>query len=127
MEHRLGRAAHEFFDERGGDAVGAFDDEFGDDVRKFEAARVEAREFSAAFGVGQREFDGLVNAAGASGEGGFELSGRLVVRTKKTAASSRRPSISLSSLLRRLSSQGLRMSPRSRAMRSTSSMTTMEG
>ena len=40
-----------------------------------EAACVKDGEFAAAFGVGQREFDGLIDAAGASRKGEFELFG----------------------------------------------------
>ena len=52
-----------------------------------------------------------------------KCSGRFVVSTKRTAASSRRPSISFRSLFRRLSSHGPYISSRLRAIRSTSSIT----
>lgn len=75
LKHALGGAAHEFLDEGGRDAIGAFDDKFGDGVRQFKAASVKDGKFAAALGVGKRELDGLVNAAGAAGEGGFKLFG----------------------------------------------------
>lgn len=75
VEHGLSAATHEFFDEGGGDAVGAFDDEVGYGFGEGETAGVEGGEFAATFGIGQREFDGLVDAAGASRKGGFELFG----------------------------------------------------
>jgi hypothetical protein len=77
LQHALGGAAHEFFNEGGGDAVGLSDDVIGDSFIDGNAAGVKRGEFSAACIIGQRKFNRLINAPGTSGQSDFEFLGTI--------------------------------------------------
>jgi hypothetical protein len=122
----LGDAPHQLLDERGADALGPLRRLGHDGIAKRQAPAIELDQLVAADLVRERHLDRLIDASGRLAKAPSSSSGRLVVRMNRISASCFSPSIWLRSSLSNGSSQGpIRL--RSRAIRSTSSITTIAG
>lgn len=122
----LGDAPHQLLDKGGAHAFGPLRGLTDDRLAERQAFTIQPHEFFAAGLVRQRHFDRLVDAAGATRERALKLLRTVGGEDEQDVASCFSPSISLRSALSSDSSHGPIRS-RSRAMRSTSSITTIAG